>query len=998
MSKRLLQKLMLLCLIIISVLCFSTACDFQEIINSFMPAKEHVCVFDRQLADKEFLAKSATCKTAATYYYSCECGKMDTIAFTSGNKVACSFENYKFNNDSTCESNGTETASCAYGCGKTVTRVKADSKMNHTYGNWVSNGDGTHSKICINNNSHRLTMECSGSRLNCDTKPICDVCNEEFGSTIPHNFSVLFDETGHWFECDCGEETSVEEHVYSEYYDLAECSCSVSNVIIRFCYHCGYIPYSLETETNANDYVLKELQAPTCEEDGFIWYQCKTCQADVLKTDIPALSHTLSGERFYDVELENQCYYEVCQVESCQKKIYTLHDYSIIGSNDDEHWHICAECSKTTDVESHYGGTATCISLAKCTICNVEYGSLSSHDYNLLKYNETSHWNECVCGKKTSAEEHIYSNVYEISECQGTAVQQIRFCYHCGYVVEEGITSTNKHDYNLINVQIPACEEEGFVWYQCKTCNEDILKTDIPALSHLLTGGKIYDVENDNQCYYEVCQIESCKKKVYTLHDYSIINSNASKHWLTCAECSKTTELESHYGGTATCTNLAKCTICDVEYGSLKAHNYNLFKNDETSHWYECVCGGKININNHIPGPAATEETSQVCTVCNYTIKPALGHIHTLHLTKVDAVSVSCTNQGNIEYYSCSCGKFFTDNTAAVEIPDKTSVIIPQLDHEYTEQVTEWKYLKQTATCNTKAEYFYSCVCGKAGENTYTYGDFGAHKYVYNNCVICGEKDFNNAQGYVIDGNYAYFGKYPQSVKEESVLINNTVNANGYYEGSDGEEYVKIVANPNKKDYQFSTSETVNGGSEYYFKLEPIRWRIILDDSEGLTLMCDSIIDTKRYDDNSNNYKNSEIRNWLNNQFYNSAFNDIQRNIILGTNVDNSVASTGYPTNSNVCANTFDKIYMLSYLEANKLSNRKVLASDYSIATGVAINTDIASYGNGAWWLRSPHSSTTDPAVRYIGDDGVIKGGRNYGNMHMGIVPVLRIKIEKENV
>lgn len=52
------------------------------------------------------------------------------------------------------------------------------------------------------------------------------------------------------------------------------------------------------------------------------------------------------------------------------------------------------------------------------------------------------------------------------------------------------------------------------------------------------------------------------------------------------------------------------------------------------------------------------------------------GHI--LHTpVPTEAVAPTCTENGNIAYYTCSCGKWFSDAAAAVEITDKTSIILP---------------------------------------------------------------------------------------------------------------------------------------------------------------------------------------------------------------------------------------------------------------------------------------------------------------------------------
>ena len=253
------------------------------------------------------------------------------------------------------------------------------------------------------------------------------------------------------------------------------------------------------------------------------------------------------------------------------------------------------------------------------------------------------------------------------------------------------------------------------------------------------------------------------------------------------------------------------------------------------------------------------------------------------------------------------------------------------------------------------------------------------------------------------NGDYIYFGEYPQTLKADSVTITETQDTRGYYLGSDGFYYAKVVADPDGSDYTFSTGASVTYGETYYFKVETIRWRILSEDGETAIILCDSIIAKHRYDDSSNNYANSEIRQWLNDTFYETAFTELQREMILTTNVDNSVASTGYSSNSYACEDTEDKIFLLSYKEATNSAYgfstsystydeaRRMQTSDYCRATGVYMNTLSGYYGNGVWWLRSPDSDISFRA-RYVRSDGDVGYGEARGS-NRGVVPALQIRL-----
>ena len=62
----------------------------------------------------------------------------------------------------------------------------------HTYGEWVSNGDGTHTRQCTVDGCNGLeTMACSGGNATCTEKPICEICKEAYGKLDPNNHADL---------------------------------------------------------------------------------------------------------------------------------------------------------------------------------------------------------------------------------------------------------------------------------------------------------------------------------------------------------------------------------------------------------------------------------------------------------------------------------------------------------------------------------------------------------------------------------------------------------------------------------------------------------------------------------------------------------------------------------------------------------------------------------------------------------------------------------------
>ncbi len=80
-------------------------------------------------------------------------------------------------------------------------------------------------------------------------------------------------------------------------------------------------------------------------------------------------------------------------------------------------------------------------------------------------------------------------------------------------------------------------------------------------------------------------------------------------------------------------------------------------------------------------------------------------HVHSL--TFVDAKDASCTEDGNIAYYFCECGKYFFDQEAAAEIPAESIVIAA--GHSWDEGVV-------TTEATETAEGVMTYTCSGCGE------------------------------------------------------------------------------------------------------------------------------------------------------------------------------------------------------------------------------------------------------------------------------------------
>ena len=152
------------------------------------------------------------------------------------------------------------------------------------------------------------------------------------------------------------------------------------------------------------------------------------------------------------------------------------------------------------------------------------------------------------------------------------------------------------------------------------------------------------------------------------------------------------------------------------------------------------------------------------------------------------------------------------------------------------------------------------------------------------------------------------YGVYPRHyVSDDTVIakLNALDNPNSlgyYYYG--GYYYTKCVAHFTQYfNYQFEDGVVMQRNKEYWFKCEPIVWRVLNKTDNTYLLFSDTALDVKQFhsskenrtiDDKTiyaNNYEYSDIRAWLNNDFYNTAF-FLNNTPIQETTVDNSASST----------------------------------------------------------------------------------------------------------
>ena len=525
--------------------------------------------------------------------------------------------------------------------------------------------------------------------------------------------------------------------------------------------------------------------------------------------------------------------------------------------------------------------------------------------------------------------------------------------------------------------------------------------------------------------------------------------TDATSHWHT-ATCEHTTEVsgkvDHKFPETWTLVTAATeeadgleerfCDICNYRATQVIPqlnHNHDIAKGwstDSTKHWHAASCG-RAEHNEDVGEHTWNHEDYQydsksgkdirTCTVCAYVNDKA--HNHTEDTGTVTSVP-SCTTKG-VKTFKCTVCKAVLRTE---EIPSRGG---------HTEDAGT---VTTAVTITTAGIKTYKCTACKAILRTEN--------------LPCPKLYSTPVTEVVNEVTYVYFGDWPQSVLPvtSSVTVDETVSvtmgANTYYLGSDGNYYAKCkeYAYDTGAEYKYHDGTQVGRGgtTTRYFKVEPIKWRVLTDNYSGKKLLlAENILTAKvpyyQFDFRKNtrtvgtdteiehnNYKYSQIRAYLNGLdyyydtsstqttkktdytgkgFLQTAFTQSAQALIAKTDVDNRKETTGYSESTYAtfyaCENTTDKIFLLSESE--------VINSDYGFAsydskgkgnTRIRFSTDYAKanyayesstngYG-GVWWLRSPLYNLSYGA-HHVLEHGDTSNFDDVYILHSGVVPALSI-------
>ncbi|GKU79100.1 DUF6273 domain-containing protein [Paenibacillus sp. L3-i20] len=189
----------------------------------------------------------------------------------------------------------------------------------------------------------------------------------------------------------------------------------------------------------------------------------------------------------------------------------------------------------------------------------------------------------------------------------------------------------------------------------------------------------------------------------------------------------------------------------------------------------------------------------------------------------------------------------------------------------------------------------------------------------------------------------------------------------------------------------------------------PIKWRVLHNSGVELFLLSEYMLDCKRYHEEyiDTTWSDSDLRKWLNDEFYNVAFNDSEKGFIKTTHcTDNGEGST----------DTEDNVFLLSTTEAKQLThklgedtlsaNRRAIGTSFSKikkndgcylyvydkkVNDNYINENSKVLGCSWWWLRTQLGRSS--RAFFVGPRNSI---RSYGRVNLacyGVRPAMKINL-----
>ena len=485
----------------------------------------------------------------------------------------------------------------------------------HDWGEWKSNGNGAHTRVCKHNASHTETKDCTFSAAPCTVPAACTECGAVY--KLGHDWGAWTSNGNKTHTHTCKRDAS---HIETENCNIQEATCRDP----ARCRECN-------GEYGSADPSKHEWMYSYSNGDGT---HTRMCALDFTHTETSDCSGVRCGETGW--------------CDECHEIYTASHKFNgPWSSNPDKHWRACIYCNEAGSKASHsfveqpdaryLKSEATCASPAVyykvCSDCGYqtpstfESGDIDPNNHDLQRHEEV---------KAPTCTEKGWSAYYTCSRCDYTAYQE---------------TDALDHDWN-------DWTSNGNKTHT-RTCKRDPSHTETEACSGVSCG-------DTGAC--SVCGGAYTEEHKY---DESSWSCDDAGHWRNCVYCHEKGEIashsfEMHEQTAATCVSKAVyarvCSDCDYQGGTFIFGNINPDNHDLIPHAGKaatCTEKGWKDYN-----------TCSRCDYSTYEELPALGHDPISHAGK----AATCTESGWEAYDTCSRCDYSTYVELAID-PDNHDLV-----------------------------------------------------------------------------------------------------------------------------------------------------------------------------------------------------------------------------------------------------------------------------------------------------------------------------------
>lgn len=684
----------------------------------------------------------------------------------------------------TCEMDGYagKKACVREGCEYVLDTGTIIPAIGHAYGEWTSNGDGTHKRVCSNDSKHVESGNCSGGTADCGHKAVCEVCGGEYGDFASSHvfdkqvttdaykatYATCEAKATYYYSCQCGEK-GTETFEYGDYSDhvfdrevaeaeylVSVATCTSPAIYNKSCI-CGLegtetfefgdaLPHTFDKQVATDAYKATDA---TCTAKATYYYSCD-CGAHGTAT----FAYGDMLDHVYDKEVAEDKY--LASAATCEKK-------------------------------ATYYKSCYCGHFDSAVSATFESGELGDHVYDNKVANETYKATDATCTAKAT--------YYFSCDCGRAGTETF----------ESGETLPHVYDREVAEekyLKFAANCASAAVYYKSCACGHFDTETSSTFYFGAPSGNHVFDREvaiddykaTEATCTAKATYYYSCEcgaKGTTTFESGATLDHTMTYHAAVDATCISTGNVE-----------YWTCSTCSLNYDS--ATGGNVIDDvttavDATNHVHKettapavapdcentgltaeisCAdCHKVLEERKEIPALGhdmgdwfvSQEPTCTVTGVSERTCKrdgcdyfeneaiPTIAHsVTTLH----PEVPATCIQKGTKEYYECeNCDKYVVNDgefktswgDIVIKVDATNHVNTEKLDGKAAtctetgltegtkctdcgatikaqEDIPALGHKGGTATCKDKA------VCEVCGE---AYGDFASHTPVKNVCE-CG--------------------------------------------------------------------------------------------------------------------------------------------------------------------------------------------------------------------------------------------------------------------